>query len=69
MTDWPYEVRIKFSDWPQVQDWCQEHIGEFDKDWYKLGIDPAQALFDGITETVWLFKTQENATLFSLKWL
>lgn len=61
-----YEVNV-VCDWAAAQDWCKEHVGEFNQDWLKLGIDPAASLFGDHT-TTWYFKDPEMATLFILKW-
>jgi hypothetical protein len=64
--DLVYEVKI-VCDWAAASDWCLEHVGEFNKDWLKLGIDPAASLFGDMT-TTWYFKDPWMATLFVLKW-
>lgn len=66
--DWPYKIVINELDWYAVQLWCEENIGLFDQDWYKLGIDPMMNLNNGTSETTWYFKTHKNAVLFSLRW-
>lgn len=68
MNDWPYCITIENPDWYEVQLWCESTIGEFDRDWYKLGIDPAEYVIDGRTRTTWLFRKHEHAVLFKLKW-
>lgn len=66
--DWPYRVEICTSDWSPVQLWCEQTIGEFDQDWYKLGVDLAEMLDNGLMRTVWLFRREDHAMLFRLKW-
>lgn len=66
--DWPYRVEICTSDWLPVQLWCEQTIGEFDQDWYKLGVDLAEMLDNGLMRTVWLFRREDHAMLFRLKW-
>lgn len=61
-----YMAKIN-CDWPAAQAWCEENVGEFNVDWYKLGIDPAASLF-GDTTTTWFFKDEEKMLLFLLKW-
>lgn len=61
-----YEVKIK-CDWPAASEWCKENVGEFNKDWLKLGIDPAAALFDD-HKTTWYFKDEQMAAMFVLWW-
>ena len=66
--DWPYRVEICTSDWYPVQLWCEQIIGEFDQDWYKLGIDPAEYVIDGRTRSTWYFKREQDAVMFKLRW-
>ena len=66
--EWKYHITIYDSDWPKVQVWCEKNIGLFNKDWYKLGIDPMMNLNNGTTETTWYFKTKEHAAWFELRW-
>jgi len=66
--DWPYRITIEHANWPEVEDWCLLYIGEFDQDWYKMGIDPADWVIDNKTRTTWLFRTPEHATMFTLRW-
>ena len=67
-SNWPYQITIYYDDWVLVQSWCEDNIGEFDQDWYKLGIDPADYFRDGPVRTTWLFKEQKNAVAFTLRW-
>ena len=65
--DWPY-VCYTQHDWPEVCAWCEQTIGEFDRDWYKLGEDiAAQSINPGYAST-YLFRTEQHAMLFQLKW-
>lgn len=66
--DWPYRVEIYHHDWYTVQQWCEQTIGEFDQDWYKLGVDIAQMVQDDRLQTVWLFRREDHAMLFRLRW-
>ena len=68
MQDWPYHITIENPDWYSAQLWCEANIGEFDRDWYKLGIDPAEYVIDGRTRTTWYFRQHEHAVLFKLRW-
>lgn len=65
---WPYRITIYRHDWDVVQAWCKVYIGEFDQDWYKLGIDPAEYIMYGDNRTTWLFKREKDAVLFKLRW-
>lgn len=66
--DWPYRVTICTTNWYPVQLWCEQAIGEFDRDWYKLGVDLAEMVVDGRMITVWLFRREDHAMLFRLRW-
>jgi hypothetical protein len=63
-----HEVIIYNDDWHLAQTWCEENVGRFDQDWYKLGIDPVDRLFFAKTQTIWYFRRAEDATMFKLKW-
>jgi hypothetical protein len=64
-----YQVIIHNNDWHLAQEWCQQNIGEFDQDWYKLGIDPMSSMFDQKIQSVWYFRDETDAVMFSLKWV
>lgn len=61
-----YMARIH-CDWWDAQHWCEEHVGEFNVDWYKLGIDPMEGLYGEPTST-WFFKDEQKMLLFMLRW-
>lgn len=65
--EWKYHISIEHEDWYEVQLWCDEFIGKFDEDWYKLGIDPL-ARFNGNPQTTWYFKREQDIILFKLRW-
>jgi hypothetical protein len=60
-----YMIRLE-CDWQTAQAWCMSNVGDFDVDWYRLGIDPAASLF-GDKTTTWYFKDEKTMTLFALK--
>ena len=66
--DWKYKITIEKPDWHEVEQWCKVYIGEFDKDWYKLGIDPMEYINEGRTRSVWYFKQHVHAVQFTLRW-
>ncbi len=66
-SDWKYKITINEKDWEPVQKWCEIYIGEFNKEWYKMGIDIAQS-FDGDYRTTWLFKEEKDVIMFKLRW-
>lgn len=65
---WKYHITLYTDNWDEIQDWCTCHIGEFDRDWYKLGVDPAQFIIDGIPKTTWWFNKEKDIILFKLRW-
>ena len=66
--DWKYCINLDRDDWDDIQTWCMKYIGKFDRDWYKLGIDPAEYVVTGRTRTTWYFRQHEHAVLFKLRW-
>jgi hypothetical protein len=66
--EWKYHITIETPDWYEAQMWCQIYVGEFNVDWYKLGIDPMDYVDTGRTKTKWYFKREEDIILFSLRW-
>jgi hypothetical protein len=55
------------TDWPKAEEWCIEFVGEWDTDWYKLGIDPVAHLFED-NRTTWYFKDEHKMAMFLLRW-
>ncbi len=66
--DWKYKITIERLDWYEVQQWCELYIGNFDQEWYKLGIDPAEWIIDGRPRSTWYFKQEKHAVQFMLRW-
>jgi hypothetical protein len=65
--DWPY-ICYTSHDWLEVTEWCRQNIGEFDRDWYKLGEDiAAQSIYSDYKST-YLFRDERHAVLFRLRW-
>lgn len=54
-------------DWWEAEQWCNEYIGKWNEDWYKLGIDPAASMF-GNNTTHWFFEDEQKQLLFILRW-
>lgn len=54
-------------DWWEAEQWCNEHVGKWNIDWYKLGIDPAASLFGDNTST-WYFADEQKMLMFLLRW-
>ena len=66
--DLRYQVIIHNNNWHLAEDWCVQNVGAFDQDWYKLGIDPMNSMFNRRTESVWYFRSEKDAVIFKLKW-
>jgi hypothetical protein len=65
--DWPY-LCYTSHDWLEVTEWCRQNIGEFDRDWYKLGEDiAAQSIYSDYKST-YMFRREQDAVLFKLRW-
>jgi len=65
--DWPH-VCYTSHDWLEVTEWCRQNIGEFDRDWYKLGEDiAAQSIYTDYKST-YMFRDERHAVLFRLRW-
>lgn len=66
--EWPY-VEYTSHPWPEVCAWCEQNIGEFDQDWYKLGEDIAAQSIMTDYKSTYLFKREQDVLLFRLKWM
>ena len=64
--DWPYICYTSHS-YPEVQDWCETNIGQFDQEWYKLGEDIMASIMSDYKST-YMFRQYEHAVLFELRW-
>lgn len=56
------------ADYELVQAWCEQHCGEFDKDWYRLGRDPLSGLLHEPVKDVYYFRDPRMLTAFMLIW-
>lgn len=65
--EWPHVCFTKYP-WPEVCAWCEQNIGVFDQDWYKLGEDIAAQGFNPGYQSTYLFRDERHAVLFKLKW-
>jgi hypothetical protein len=54
--------------WPEVVDWCEKNIGEWNQDWYKLGEDAAAQIVFPDYRGTYLFRTEQQLLAFTLKW-
>jgi hypothetical protein len=65
--DWPY-ICYTSRPYPEVQDWCEKNIGQFDQDWYKLGEDIAAQSIMSDYKSTYMFRDERHAVLFKLRW-
>jgi hypothetical protein len=65
--EWPY-VCYTGANWPDVVAWCEQNIGVFDQEWYKLGEDPAAMMIYTDYKSTYMFRDERHAMLFKLKW-
>ena len=66
--NWPY-ICYTSHPYPEVQEWCEANIGEFDLDWYKLGEDIAAQSIMADYKSTYMFRREQDAVLFSLRWI
>jgi hypothetical protein len=65
--DWPYLCYTSHP-WIEVCAWCEQNIGQFDQEWYKLGEDiMAQGIMTDYKST-YMFRDERHAMLFQLRW-
>jgi hypothetical protein len=64
---WPW-VCYTSHPWPLVVEWCNNIIGEYDRDWFKLGEDKAAQSIMTDYKSTYLFRNEQHAVLFRLKW-
>jgi hypothetical protein len=65
--EWPYLCYTSHP-YPEVQDWCEQNIGQFDQEWYKLGEDVAAQSIMSDYKSTYMFKSEKHAVLFRLRW-
>jgi hypothetical protein len=65
--EWPY-ICYTSHPYPEVQAWCEANIGQFDREWYKLGEDPAAQMINPDYKSTYMFRDEKHAVLFKLKW-
>ena len=64
--DWPY-VCYTSHPWMEVADWCAVNIGDFDREWYKLGEEIMASMIPDYKST-YMFRDERHAVLFKLRW-
>lgn len=65
--DWPH-ICYTSHPWPEVCAWCEQNIGKFDQEWYKLGEDIAAQSIMTDYKSTYLFRHEKHAMLFRLRW-
>jgi hypothetical protein len=65
--DWPHICYTSYP-WIEVCAWCEQNIGKFDREWYKLGEDIAAQGFDPGYRSTYIFRDERHAVLFQLRW-
>jgi hypothetical protein len=65
--DWPY-VCYTSHPYPEVCTWCENNVGQFDQDWYKLGEDIAAQSIMSDYKSTYMFRDERHAVLFKLRW-
>lgn len=64
---WPWVCYTSHA-WPEVCAWCEATIGKYDRDWFKLGEDLAAQSIITDYKSTYLFRTEQHAVLFRLRW-
>jgi hypothetical protein len=54
--------------YPEVEAWCIDHVGEWNEDWFRLRHDIAAVLGSGNHKQHYFFKTEQDCTMFMLRW-
>ena len=49
-------------------DWCNLHVGEFNKDWYRYGTDIMSGVSGWEPNDTYRFRSEQAAVLFRLRW-
>ena len=65
--NWPY-ICYTSHPYPEVCAWCEQNIGKFDQEWYKLGEDIAAQSINPDYKSTYMFKSEKHAVLFKLKY-
>ena len=65
--EWPH-VCYTSHPWEEVVYWCKYNIGDYDKDWFKLGEDIAAQSINPDYKSTYLFRREQDAVLFRLRW-
>ena len=64
----PWECRTSHH-YSEIEPWLREHVGEFDREWYRFGTDIALGIVAGAPlYDYYRFRDEQAAVLFGLKW-
>ena len=67
MIKFPYQAETRHS-WDIVVPWCEEHIGKYDRDWFRYGTDIAAAVYDPDYKETYYFAKEKDCMWFMLRW-
>jgi hypothetical protein len=56
------------SSMDQVVPWCEQQLGKFNQDWYRLGRDPAADLMQPYGPDIYYFDNKKYHMWFTLRW-
>ena len=65
--DWPH-VCYTSHPYPEVCAWCEQTVGRYDRDWFKLGEDIAAQSINPDYKSTYMFRDEQHAVLFKLRW-
>lgn len=63
----PFQCQTRWP-WTDVVDWCNLHVGEFNKDWYRYGTDIMSGVSGWEPNDTYRFRSEQAAVLFRLRW-
>jgi hypothetical protein len=64
----PYECQTHHH-YSEVEPWLREHVGEFDREWYRYGSDIAHGIAVGVPlYDYYRLRDAQSAMLFKLRW-
>jgi len=63
----PFKITTHYH-YTEVEPWCRDYIGEYDRDWHRIPADVAAAALFGDSAETYCFRTKGQAVLFALRW-
>ena len=54
--------------YPEVEAWCTANVGKWNEAWVRERHDIAAVLGDGWRKQKYFFKTEQDRTMFMLRW-